>query len=222
MSSNSPNLGRLYSLFYLAYELLAAVARSERSQNNSDVEDLIIERLPDPDLELLPDEVIEPSPEPSGGMISIPSVPPVLEPSPDLTYPYPFSTPLRFRQRNRKVYGTETSREPLSQENRSASIDKFLQVVRERFAQSPVALEVLNGFDGEGRSGRFGEELHILLFRMLEGDDNFRSQCEDALRVLALELILDDVITGAIKWGDANFAFAQLRRLRAHTPWPPP
>jgi WhiB family transcriptional regulator, redox-sensing transcriptional regulator len=30
------------------------------------------------------------------------------------------------------------------------------------------------------------------------------------------------IITGAIKWGDANFAFAQLRRLRAHTPWPPP
>jgi hypothetical protein len=29
------------------------------------------------------------------------------------------------------------------------------------------------------------------------------------------------VITGAIKWGDANFAFAQLRRLRVHTPWPP-
>ena len=32
----------------------------------------------------------------------------------------------------------------------------------------------------------------------------------------------EHVITGAIKWGDANFAFAQLRRLRAHTPWPPP
>jgi RNA polymerase sigma-70 factor, ECF subfamily len=30
------------------------------------------------------------------------------------------------------------------------------------------------------------------------------------------------IITGAIKWGDANFAFGQLRRLRAHTPWPPP
>src|SRR4029450_9293996 len=30
------------------------------------------------------------------------------------------------------------------------------------------------------------------------------------------------VITGAIKWGDANFAFVQVRRLRAHTPWPPP
>jgi hypothetical protein len=30
------------------------------------------------------------------------------------------------------------------------------------------------------------------------------------------------VITGAIKWGDANFAFAQLRRQRTHTPWPPP
>jgi predicted AAA+ superfamily ATPase len=30
------------------------------------------------------------------------------------------------------------------------------------------------------------------------------------------------VITGAIKWGDANFAFVQLRRLRGHTPWPPP
>ena len=30
------------------------------------------------------------------------------------------------------------------------------------------------------------------------------------------------VITGASKWGDANFAFPQLRRLRAHTPWPPP
>ena len=29
-------------------------------------------------------------------------------------------------------------------------------------------------------------------------------------------------ITGAIKWGEANSAFAQLRRLRAHTPWPPP
>jgi hypothetical protein len=30
------------------------------------------------------------------------------------------------------------------------------------------------------------------------------------------------LITGAIKWGDANFAFAQLRGLRVHTPWPPP
>jgi hypothetical protein len=30
------------------------------------------------------------------------------------------------------------------------------------------------------------------------------------------------LITGAIKWGDANFVFEQLRRLRAHTPWPPP
>jgi hypothetical protein len=30
------------------------------------------------------------------------------------------------------------------------------------------------------------------------------------------------VITGAIKWGDANFAFVHLRRLRGHTPWPPP
>ena len=30
------------------------------------------------------------------------------------------------------------------------------------------------------------------------------------------------VITGAIKWGDANFAFVQLRRLRGHTLWPPP
>jgi hypothetical protein len=29
-------------------------------------------------------------------------------------------------------------------------------------------------------------------------------------------------IKGAIKWGDANFAFPQLRRLRAHTLWPPP
>jgi hypothetical protein len=29
-------------------------------------------------------------------------------------------------------------------------------------------------------------------------------------------------ITGAIKWGDANFAFLQLRRLSGHTPWPPP
>jgi hypothetical protein len=29
-------------------------------------------------------------------------------------------------------------------------------------------------------------------------------------------------ITGAIKWGDANFAFVKLRRLRGHTPWPPP
>jgi uncharacterized protein (TIGR02391 family) len=32
---------------------------------------------------------------------------------------------------------------------------------------------------------------------------------------------LDDIITEAIKWGDANFAFAQLRRQRTHTPWPP-
>jgi hypothetical protein len=30
------------------------------------------------------------------------------------------------------------------------------------------------------------------------------------------------IITGAIKWRDANFAFAQLRRQRTHTPWPPP
>src|SRR5215216_7095631 len=29
------------------------------------------------------------------------------------------------------------------------------------------------------------------------------------------------VITGAIKWGDANFALAQLRHLRGHTLWPP-
>jgi hypothetical protein len=29
------------------------------------------------------------------------------------------------------------------------------------------------------------------------------------------------LITGAIKWVDANFAFAQPRRLRSHTPWPP-
>jgi hypothetical protein len=30
------------------------------------------------------------------------------------------------------------------------------------------------------------------------------------------------VITGAIKWGDANFALPQLKRLSGHTPWPPP
>jgi hypothetical protein len=30
------------------------------------------------------------------------------------------------------------------------------------------------------------------------------------------------LITGAIKWGDVNFAFVQLRHLRGHTPWPPP
>jgi hypothetical protein len=29
------------------------------------------------------------------------------------------------------------------------------------------------------------------------------------------------IITGAIKWGDANFVFPQLRRLRGHTLWPP-
>jgi hypothetical protein len=27
------------------------------------------------------------------------------------------------------------------------------------------------------------------------------------------------VITGAIKWSDAIYAFAQVRRLRAHTLW---
>jgi hypothetical protein len=32
----------------------------------------------------------------------------------------------------------------------------------------------------------------------------------------------DRLITEAIKWGDANFAFAQLRRQRTHTSWPPP
>jgi hypothetical protein len=31
-----------------------------------------------------------------------------------------------------------------------------------------------------------------------------------------------DVITGAIKWGDADSAFPQLTRLRGHTLWPPP
>jgi hypothetical protein len=30
------------------------------------------------------------------------------------------------------------------------------------------------------------------------------------------------VITGAIKWGDAVFALAQVRRLRGHTLWVPP
>jgi hypothetical protein len=30
------------------------------------------------------------------------------------------------------------------------------------------------------------------------------------------------LITGAIKWGDANFALVQLRRLRGHTLWLPP
>ena len=30
-----------------------------------------------------------------------------------------------------------------------------------------------------------------------------------------------EVITGAIKWVDANFAFPQLRRLSGHTPWLP-
>ena len=29
-----------------------------------------------------------------------------------------------------------------------------------------------------------------------------------------------EVITGAIKWSDANFAFPQLRRLMGHTVWP--
>jgi sensor domain CHASE-containing protein len=37
---------------------------------------------------------------------------------------------------------------------------------------------------------------------------------------------LDDrfqgVITGAFKWGDAIFAFVQVRWLRTHTPWPSP
>jgi hypothetical protein len=40
--------------------------------------------------------------------------------------------------------------------------------------------------------------------------------------LLGWEVIYADDITGAIKWGDANFAFPQLRRLRAHTLWPPP
>jgi hypothetical protein len=35
------------------------------------------------------------------------------------------------------------------------------------------------------------------------------------------ELAVDEVIMGAIKWGDANFVFPQLRRLRGHTLWPP-
>jgi hypothetical protein len=34
--------------------------------------------------------------------------------------------------------------------------------------------------------------------------------------------VINQAITGAIKWGDANFAFPQLRRLRGHTLWPPP
>jgi len=32
----------------------------------------------------------------------------------------------------------------------------------------------------------------------------------------------DRDITGVIKWGDVNFAFAQVRRLRDHIPWSPP
>jgi hypothetical protein len=42
------------------------------------------------------------------------------------------------------------------------------------------------------------------------------------LPLLWVGFVAASLITGAIKWGDANFAFAQLRRLRAHTPWPPP
>jgi glycerol-3-phosphate dehydrogenase len=39
----------------------------------------------------------------------------------------------------------------------------------------------------------------------------------------AVECIDEDMgYHGAIKWGDANFAFPQLRRLSGHTPWPPP
>jgi hypothetical protein len=36
------------------------------------------------------------------------------------------------------------------------------------------------------------------------------------------DLVHLDVITGAIKWGDVDFAFRQLRRLSGHTPWRPP
>jgi hypothetical protein len=31
-----------------------------------------------------------------------------------------------------------------------------------------------------------------------------------------------EVITGAIKWGDAIFLFVQLRRVGDHSLWPPP
>ena len=30
------------------------------------------------------------------------------------------------------------------------------------------------------------------------------------------------IITGAIKWSDANFALVQVRGLRSHTLWPSP
>jgi hypothetical protein len=30
------------------------------------------------------------------------------------------------------------------------------------------------------------------------------------------------LITGAIKWGDANFAFVHVSALTGHTLWPPP
>jgi len=42
----------------------------------------------------------------------------------------------------------------------------------------------------------------------------------DALELQDIET--PSVTTGAIKWGDANSAFAQLRRLSGHTLWPSP
>jgi hypothetical protein len=42
-------------------------------------------------------------------------------------------------------------------------------------------------------------------------------------RPLEVHVLKHEVnITGAIKWGDANFAFPQLRGLSGQTPWPPP
>jgi undecaprenyl pyrophosphate phosphatase UppP len=43
---------------------------------------------------------------------------------------------------------------------------------------------------------------------------------EDAARFSFL--LATPITTGAIKWGDANSAFAQLRRLSGHTLWPSP
>jgi hypothetical protein len=44
----------------------------------------------------------------------------------------------------------------------------------------------------------------------------------EAERAFQLAEQLGSVITRAIKWGDAIFAFSQVRRPRNHTLWPPP
>jgi hypothetical protein len=84
-------------------------------------------------------------------------------------------------------------------------------VLRQEVLEEDVAEDVENGLaaPSQGRCGHRGRTTPRRPSMTIQRMDNVLIVVDD----------LDAVITGAIKWSDANFAFVQVRRLTSHTPW---